>query len=80
VSHARAAIAGALTMLLGIWIMTNDQTQWETRDVVFAIIALALIILMLVGIDIRRGRYRYIEDADITRTDEDQEAKPDEQP
>jgi flagellar biosynthesis protein FlhB len=79
VSHARAAIAGALTMLLGIWIMTNDQTQWETRDVVFAIIALALIILMLVGIDIRRGRYRYVEDSEITRTDEDQEVK-DEQP
>lgn len=78
-SHARAAIAGALTMLLGIWIMTNDQTQWETRDVVFAIIALALIILMLVGIDIRRGRYRYVEDSEITRTDEDQEVK-DEQP
>jgi hypothetical protein len=55
VSHARAAIGGALTMLLGIWIMSNDQSQWDTRDVVFAIIAMALVILMLVGIDVRRG-------------------------
>jgi hypothetical protein len=54
-SHARAALAGALTMLLGIWVMTNDQSAWETRDVVFAIISLALVILLLVGIDVRRG-------------------------
>jgi uncharacterized membrane protein len=57
-SHARAAIAGALVMLLGIWVMLNDQSQWETRDVVFAVLALVVVILLLLGVDIRRGQTR----------------------
>lgn len=57
-SHARAAIAGALVMLLGIWIMVNDQTAWETRDVVFAVVALGIVVLLLLGVDIRRGQTR----------------------
>ena len=56
-SHARAALAGSIVMLLGIWVMTNDQTAWETRDVVFAVLALLGVALLLVGIDIRgKGR------------------------
>jgi len=58
VSHARAAIAGALVMLLGIWIMLNDQSQWDTRDVVIAVVAMGVVILLLLGIDIRRGERR----------------------
>ena len=58
VSHARAALAGALVMLLGIWMMTNDQTAWETRDVVFAVLALLAVVLLLLGIDIRGRRER----------------------
>jgi hypothetical protein len=57
VSHARAAIAGALVMLLGIWVMVNDQTAWETRDVLFAILGLLVVILLMLGIDLRRERY-----------------------
>jgi uncharacterized membrane protein YdfJ with MMPL/SSD domain len=56
VSHARAAIAGAVVMLLGVWIMTNDQTGWTTQDVVFAVLALLIVVLLLLGIDVRRGR------------------------
>lgn len=56
-SHARAAIAGALVMLLGIWVMVNDQTAWETRDVLFAILGLLVVILLMLGIDLRRERY-----------------------
>ena len=51
---ARAALAGALVMLLGVWVMANDQTAWDTRDVVFAVIALLGVAVLLVGIDIRR--------------------------
>jgi hypothetical protein len=58
-SHARAAIAGALVMLLGVWMMTEDQSAWETRDVVFAVLALLGVVLLLLGLDIRgRGRRR----------------------
>jgi hypothetical membrane protein len=54
---ARATMAGALVMLLGIWIMTNDQTGWSTQDVVFAVLALLGVALLLVGVDIRgKGR------------------------
>jgi hypothetical protein len=42
-------------MLLGIWVMTNDQSAWDVRDVVFAVVSMALVILLLVGIDIRRN-------------------------
>jgi len=57
-SHARAAIAGAVTMLLGIWIMANDQTGWATQDIVFAVLSLLIVVLLLLGIDIRRDRYK----------------------
>lgn len=58
---ARAAIAGALVMLLGIWMMTNDQSAWETRDVVFAVLALLAVVLLLVGLDLRgRGTRREV--------------------
>jgi hypothetical protein len=51
-----------MVMLLGIWMMTNDQSAWETRDVVFAVLALLAVVLLLVGIDIRgRGARRQIE-------------------
>jgi drug/metabolite transporter superfamily protein YnfA len=51
---ARASLAGALVMLLGIWVMANDQSAWDTKDVVFAVIALLGVAVLLVGIDIRR--------------------------
>jgi hypothetical protein len=51
---ARAAIAGGLVMLLGIWIMGNDQSAWSTQDVVFAVSALLVVVLLLVGVDVRR--------------------------
>ena len=51
---ARAAIAGGLVMLLGIWIMNNDQSSWSTQDVVFAVTALLVVVLLLVGVDVRR--------------------------
>lgn len=57
-SHARAALAGALVMLLGIWVMANDQTGWDTKDVVFAVLALLVVVLLLLGVDVRRERYR----------------------
>ena len=57
-SHARAAIAGAIVMLLGIWIMANDQTGWATQDIVFAVLALLIVVLLLLGVDIRRERYK----------------------
>ena len=53
-SHARAALAGALVMLLGIWIMNNDQSSWTTQDVVFAVVALLVVVMLLVGVDVRR--------------------------
>lgn len=57
-SHARAAIAGAIVMLLGVWIMGNDQSAWSTQDVVFAVLALLIVVLLLLGVDIRRERYK----------------------
>ena len=57
-SHARAALAGALVMLLGVWIMNNDQSAWSTQDVVFAVLALLIVVLLLLGVDIRRERYK----------------------
>ena len=66
VSHARAAIAGALVMLLAVWVMINDQSAWDTRDVAFIVLALLGVVLLLLGLDIRgRGRRR-----DITYDDE----------
>jgi uncharacterized membrane protein YhaH (DUF805 family) len=53
-SHARAALAGALVMLLGIWIMGNEQTSWSVQDVVFAVISLLVVVMLMVGVDIRR--------------------------
>lgn len=62
-THARAALAGALVMLLGVWVMANDQSGWSTHDVVFAVLALLAVALLLVGIDLRgRGRTVYRED------------------
>ena len=55
-ASARAAMAGALVMLLGVWIMVNDQTGWNTQDVVFAILTLLGVALLLLGVDIRRGK------------------------
>ena len=57
-SHARAALAGALVMLLGVWVMSNDQSAWSTQDVVFAVLALLIVVLLLLGVDIRRERYK----------------------
>ena len=71
-SHARAAIAGAIVMLLGVWIMTNDQTGWSTQDVVFAVLALLIVVLLLLGVDIRRERYKgatYAPDEDEKKGD-----------
>jgi len=41
-------------MLLGIWIMNNDQSSWTTQDVVFAVVALLVVVMLLVGVDVRR--------------------------
>lgn len=73
-SHARAALAGALVMLLGIWIMNNDQSAWDTKDVVFAVISLLVVVLLLLGIDIRRGHY------DIHDVERDIEQRDKEEP
>jgi len=74
VSHARAAIAGALVMLLGVWVMANDQSAWETRDVLFAVLGLLAVVLLLLGLDLRRGRY---EVHDVEREMEKREGKED---
>jgi len=63
VGHARAALAGAIVMLLGVWVMANDQSSWSTQDVVFAVVALLGVAVLLVGVDIRRmGRRDEKED------------------
>jgi uncharacterized protein with FMN-binding domain len=41
-------------MLLGIWIMGNEQTSWSVQDVVFAVISLLVVVMLMVGVDIRR--------------------------
>jgi hypothetical protein len=53
---ARAAIAGALTMVLGIWILYVNQAQqgFTAQDAVFAVGAFLVIVLLLLGVDIRR--------------------------
>jgi 4-amino-4-deoxy-L-arabinose transferase-like glycosyltransferase len=51
---ARAAIAGALTMLVGVWIMTNDQSEWDERQLAIGLLMFFAIILLLLGINIRR--------------------------
>jgi hypothetical protein len=51
-------------MLLGVWVMANDQTGWATQDIVFAVLALLVVVLLLLGIDIRRGRFEDKEDGD----------------
>ena len=55
---ARAAIAGALTMVLGVWVLfVNQQEQgWTAQDAVFAVGAFLVIVLLLLGIDLRRRR------------------------
>jgi len=54
---ARAALAGALTMLLAVWILAveQEQTGWNTQDVVFAVVGFLAVIVLMLGIDIRRG-------------------------
>lgn len=52
-ASARAAAAGALIMLLGIWIMANDQSKWSTQDVVFAVLSVLSVAVLLLGVDIR---------------------------
>lgn len=53
---ARAAIAGAVTMVLGIWVLFINQAEqgFTTEDAVFAVVAFLVIILLLLGIDVRR--------------------------
>jgi 4-amino-4-deoxy-L-arabinose transferase-like glycosyltransferase len=51
---ARAAIAGALTMLVGVWIMTNDQSEWDERQLAIGLLMFFAIILLLLGINIKR--------------------------
>jgi hypothetical protein len=48
---ARAAVAGALVMMLGMWVATNPQVTIE--QAVAGIGALLLVIALLVGVDIR---------------------------
>ena len=50
------AIAGALTMVLGVWILFINQADqgFTAQDAVFATGAFLVIVLLLVGIDIRR--------------------------
>lgn len=53
---ARAAIAGALTMVLGIWVLFVNQKEqgFSAQDAVFAVVAFIAIIALLLGIDLRR--------------------------
>lgn len=53
---ARAAIAGAITMVVGIWVLFVNQADqgFSAQDAVFAALAFLVIILLLLGIDVRR--------------------------
>jgi uncharacterized membrane protein len=53
---ARAAIAGSLVMVIGIWILFINQGEqgFTAQDAVFAAVALLVIVLLLLGIDLRR--------------------------
>jgi membrane-bound ClpP family serine protease len=53
---ARAAIAGAVTMILGVWVLFINQAEqgFTAQDAVFAVVAFLAIILLLLGVDIRR--------------------------
>lgn len=55
---ARAAIAGALTMVLGVWILFINQADqgFTAQDAVFAVVAFIAIIMLLLGVDIRRRK------------------------
>ena len=53
-SGARAALAGALVMLLAAWVLLNDQTTWSTQDVVFVVVSFLAVVLLLLGVDVRR--------------------------
>jgi uncharacterized membrane protein len=57
---ARAAIAGALVMVLGLWVLLVNQKEqgFTTNDAVFAVGAFLVIVLLLLGIDIRRRTRR----------------------
>lgn len=63
-AYARAAIAGALVMVLGIWVLFINQKEqgFTANDAVFAVGAFLVLVLLLLGIDIR-GR-RHEEDKD----------------
>jgi uncharacterized membrane protein len=53
---ARAAIAGALAMVIGIWVLFINQADqgFTAQDAVFATAAFLAIVLLLLGVDIRR--------------------------
>jgi len=54
---ARAAIAGALAMVIGIWVLYVNQGDqgFTVQDAVFAVVAFLAVVLLLLGVDIRRG-------------------------
>jgi hypothetical protein len=53
---ARAAIAGSLTTLLAIWVMATktSEQQWATQDVVLAVATFLAVLMLMLGVDIRR--------------------------
>ena len=53
---ARAAIAGALTMLFGIWVVERIAGDVPAvEEIVSGAVVLLIIVLLLLGIDPRRG-------------------------
>jgi uncharacterized membrane protein len=57
---ARAAVAGALVMVIGVWVLFINQRDqgFTAQDAVFAVVAFLAIVLLLLGVDIRRsGRH-----------------------
>lgn len=53
---ARAAVAGGIAMMVGIWVITINQSErgWEAQDAILAVVAFLAMTLLLLGIDIRR--------------------------
>ena len=53
---ARAAVAGGIAMMVGIWVITVNQSErgWTAQDAVLAVIAFLAMVLLLLGVDIRR--------------------------
>jgi hypothetical protein len=53
---ARAAVAGGITVMIAVWVITVNQSErgWTAQDAVLAVVAFLAMVLLLLGVDIRR--------------------------